>query len=248
MTTSTSHKKRSRIGKISAAIAALLMLTLAILAGIHFEKNTRISDVEFSGFTFSTEQELENAFESPVGLLADSVDFGSVFSSVRALPYVKDLSVRMTFRGVLTVEVEERNPIGLTISDHGQYLFDSEGIQLPVRPGHRFDVPLVYGMSAPAASDTLSGSEFEEIRNFLVAAKENPFAWASISEVAWNNRDGVIALSSENGVKLLFGKKNFNEKMTHWEAFYNNVVSRKGIESFNSIDLRFSNQIVADER
>jgi hypothetical protein len=48
-------------------------------------------------------------------------------------------------------------------------------------------------------------------------------------------------------VKLLFGHTDFDTRLKHWQAFYGEVISTKGIEAFSQIDLRFRNQVVTKE-
>jgi len=235
------------MGKTGWAAIAVLMLGLAVLAGFYFDQNTRISAVEFTGYTFTPEEELRESFKAPVGVLADSVNYEMIYRSVRSLPYVRDISVRMTFRGVLSVDVKEREPIGLLAGNSQKTFFDEDGVMLPAMLGHHVDVPVVYGFTAGTPGDTLSATGFEQVRKFLAESKKDPFSWSTISEVAWNELEGVVALSSENGVKLLFGHGGFGEKVKHWKAFNREVVARKGINSFRSVDLRFRNQIVTDE-
>lgn len=245
MTKSTPHST-AKMGRGTWSALALIMLGLAIVAGFYFEQNTRISAIEFSGQEFTSVEQLEESMISPVGLLADSVDYGGIFGSLRELPYVKDVAVRMSFRGTLTIEIDERQPIGLLAGKPTTY-FDESGIQLPGRAGHWVDVPIVYGFRQTAPGDTLKGPDFAQVKEFLIAAKNDAFGWATLSEVAWNENEGVVALSSENGVKLLFGRNGFDQKVTHWKAFYQDVVTHKGIHSFRTVDLRFRNQIVTDE-
>jgi hypothetical protein len=234
------------MGRGTWASLALLMLGIAVVAGFYFDQNTRISSVEFSGQTFTPVEELENSMLSPVGLLADSVDYEEIYRSVSELPYVKNVAVRMSYRGILTVEIDERTPIGLLSGSQPVY-FDEAGIQLPVVQGNHVDVPIVYGFEETAPGDTLSGDGFDQVLSFLNQATRDPFSWATLSEVAWSEDEGVVALSNENGVKLLFGENRFDQKIEHWKAFYQRVVAHRGINSFRSIDLRFRNQIVTDE-
>lgn len=226
---------------------AILLFGLAVLFGLHVDQSTEISAVEMKGHYFSTEDELTRAFESPVGVLADSVDFSAIREPLKTLPYVKDVNMSMGFRGTLTLEISERKPIGLLINGSKKAYVDRDGIKLPDRLEKATDVPLLYGFSVEPVADTLNSQAFGQVRDFLVSAKENSFGWLTISEVTWNEREGVVALSHENGVKLLFGHENFDRKLSNWEAFYAEVVSRKGIESFRNIDLRFRDQIVALE-
>jgi hypothetical protein len=78
-------------------------------------------------------------------------------------------------------------------------------------------------------------------------AKIDGFGWTTISEVVFDETDGVVALSHENGVKLLFGRNNFEHKLENWKAFYAQVVKTKGIQSVQQVDLRFTNQVVTRE-
>lgn len=227
--------------------AAIFLLGLAVLSGLYMEQNTTITDVEFKGNHFSTEDELSEAFKSPVGMYADSVDFRSLTEPLKALPYVQNVSMEMGFRGKLTLNVQERQPIGLIIDDGKSAYIDHDGIKLPDRLQKSVDVPLVYGFPVEPMADTLSSDSYLQVRDFLVSAKQNSFGWLTISEVTWSERDGVVALSHENGVKLIFGHDDFENKFSHWEAFYAEVVSRKGINSFKTVDLRFRDQIVAEE-
>jgi hypothetical protein len=65
--------------------------------------------------------------------------------------------------------------------------------------------------------------------------------------VVFDEIDGVVALSHENGVKLLFGRNEFETKLENWKAFYTEVIRTKGIDAMRQVDLRFTNQVVTHE-
>ncbi|MEX2456738.1 MAG: cell division protein FtsQ/DivIB [Balneolaceae bacterium] len=247
MSKTRSHTDKKNMKTASWFAAAIFLLGLAVLGGLYMEQNTTITAIEFQGNHFSTEDELTGAFKSPIGMLADSVDFRSLTDPLKTLPYVEDVSMEMGFRGQLTMNIRERQPIGLIIDGGKSVYIDKDGIRLPDRLQKSVDVPLVYGFAAEPIADTLNSDNFIQVRDFLVSAKQNSFGWLTISEVAWNDREGVVALSHENGVKLIFGHDDFENKFSHWEAFYAEVVSSKGINSFRTVDLRFRDQIVAEE-
>jgi len=90
----------------------------------------------------------------------------------------------------------------------------------------------------------LTGKRFAAVSEFLKAIKANPTGWVTISEISWDSEEGVVALSQQNGVKLIFGKSGFEEKFENWEAFYSQVIGVEGIDHFHTIDLRFAKQIV----
>lgn len=232
--------------KTMLAIVVFIM-GVAILAGYYLEKTSIIKRVDFSGYHFTVPEKLSASISSPVGLHADSIDYRNLMKKVNELPYVKSSSVSKGAVGNLIVTVKEREPIGLLTRNNEQSYFDEEGILLPLILEKPVDVPLVYGFRISSKTDTLSGPEFEQVRDFLKELKKSELAWITVSEVAWNNEDGVVALTFENGVKLKFGKNDFDRKINHWEAFYSVIVRTKGIESFRNFDLRFHNQIVTNE-
>lgn len=225
-------------------LLTVALLTGAVLGGLYLEKNTRIESVKFEGNRYTDTESLQNALSSPVGILADSIHFDSLFNDLKELPYVKDATVSMGIRGTLTFHIYEREPIALLVDGSKRVYVADGGIKLPIVQGHINNVPLVYGFSVNPIEDTLKSDSYKQVEDFLIAARSNELGWITISEVSWNEREGVVALSYENGVKLLFGHDRFNEKMEHWKAFYTEVVSKKGIQSFKSIDLRFKDQIV----
>lgn len=242
-----SHKTPKGISASSWLAASLLLVGLAVLAGFYLEGNTRITGVEFAGNYYTSESDLEESLVSPVGMMADSVNYSELFQSLQALPYVERVDVSMGMRGKLKFTVSERMPLAL-LADGSDRIYVAEGgFKLPIVPEKISDVPVVYGFSAEPAADTLNSDAFKQVESFLKEARANEFGWISISEVAWSQREGVTALSSENGVKLIFGKNNFSEKISYWEAFYSEIIPREGIQSFRSIDLRFRDQIVTQK-
>jgi phage host-nuclease inhibitor protein Gam len=109
------------------------------------------------------------------------------------------------------------------------------------------DVPILYGFNAKPMKDTLKSEAFLAVRDFLTEMGKKQVSNATISEVAWTRDEGVVALTHENGVKLVFGKNDFKSRLRNWEAFYGEVIKTKGIAGMRAIDLRFRGQIITQE-
>lgn len=237
-------KKTNKLRNTVWILISIAILTGAVMGGLYLESNTRIEAVNFEGNEFTDTESLQAALESPIGMLADSVAFDSLFMDLKILPYVKDATVSMGIRGTLTFHIYEREPVALLVDGSKRMYVAEGGIKLPIIPEKIEDVPLVYGFSAQPISDTLKSDSYKQVEDFLIAAKSNDLGWITISEVSWNDSEGVVALTYENGVKLLFGRDEFEKKMDNWKAFYTEVIAKKGIDSFSSIDLRFKDQII----
>lgn len=247
MSKNTTHIEPKK-GKILPWFTAILMvLGVAVLAALYWNRNVTVNDVEISGTYFSTPEEITNAANIPLGIKPDSLDLKSMVKRIETLDYVQSVIPYIEPSGDLKLTIQERVPIAVLVKGKDRIYVDTEGVRLPILDGKTLNLPLVYGFRATQKRDTLKANEFKQIRDFLVRAKVNEFGWATISEVAYSKEEGVIALSHENGVKLLFGVDNFDAKLRNWEAFYTEVVRAKGIQEMQQVDLRFKNQVVTRE-
>jgi cell division septal protein FtsQ len=240
----TSGFMSGKAGTLLWSGAILLFLGAAVYAGLYLEQRTMIENIQFTGNYYTAEDELISVLESPVGMRADSVNFKQHYEQLTSLPYVKQASVSMSYRGTLTFTVTEHEPLAMAVENGKRVYITETGEILPIVDGKIVDVPLLYGFSASPPDQQHKGEKFEILSDFLVAAKANPVGWVTISEVAWDSSEGIVALSQQNGVKLIFGKSAFEEKFENWEAFYSQVIGVKGMEELHTIDLRFANQIV----
>ncbi|MEX0724265.1 MAG: cell division protein FtsQ/DivIB [Gracilimonas sp.] len=228
-------------------LTAVLMVTgIAVLAAMYWNRNVTVQDVKVNELTFTQYEDVKNAAAVPFGIKPDSLDLNEVIHRVEKLNYVRTVVPYIEPNGNLRLNVAEREPIALLVNGSERTYVDAEGVKLPLLKGKVRDVPLLYGYST-SASDTLKQESFLQVRDFLMKAKINEFGWATISEVAFDETDGVVALSHENGVKLVFGRNNFEHKLENWKAFYTQVLKTKGIQSVQQVDLRFTDQVVAHE-
>tara|TARA_Y100001935_G_scaffold217449_1_gene189588 strand:- start:24364 stop:25110 length:747 start_codon:yes stop_codon:yes gene_type:complete len=248
LSTSQEHitpKKRTLVPWITAI---LMVVGVSVIAAIYWNKLVRVNEIEVRGTFFTTPEEVIEMAAIPMGVKPDSLDLETVVNRIESLDYVKSVIPYIEPNGDLDLKISERWPIALLVNGPDEIYVDRDGVRLPILPGKIRDLPLVYGFSAIQHSDTLKGKKFEQIRDFLLAAKANKFGWSTISEVAFTKEEGVVALSHENGVKMIFGYNDFPIKLQNWEVFYGEVIATKGIQKMQQVDLRFTNQIVTREQ
>ena len=227
---------------------AVFVLGLAVMAGLYWNSTMKVQGVQFEGNDFVSVQDLQ-LVEVPTGINPDSMNFGEIRNRFEELPYVKQADISVEPNGTINISITERQPVALLADDKKKIYVDSEGIKLPIVPGKTVDVPILYGFSATPMGDTLQSKAFKTVSDFLTAVRSNNVADATISEIAWSSsNDGIVALTNQNGVKLIFGKGDFDTRLRNWEAFYGEVIKQKGIEKMRSVDLRFEGQIVTREQ
>lgn len=228
-------------------ITTVLMVTgIAVLAALYWNRNVTVQDVQVNNLYFTEYELLKQTADIPLGVKPDSLDLDAVVHRVEKLDYVRSVKPYIEPSGDLRLTVAERLPIALLVNGSDRAYVDAEGVRLPVLEGKTPDVPLLYGYSA-ISTDTIKSEDFAQVRDFLMRAKINGFGWTTISEVVYDKNDGVVALSHENGVKLIFGQNDFETKLENWKAFYTEVIRVKGIQSIQQVDLRFKNQVVTRE-
>ncbi|MDZ7683293.1 MAG: cell division protein FtsQ/DivIB [Fodinibius sp.] len=186
--------------------------------------------------------------EVPTGMSPDSMDFRQIRQRFEALPYVKQADISLEPNGNLMIDIHERQPMAMLADGSTKIYVDQYGVRLPKVLGKAANVPILYGFSAKPMSDTLQSDAFKTVANFLMNVHQKDVSNATISEVAWTEKKGIVALTNQNGVKLIFGNADFATRLRNWEAFYGEVIKQKGIKAMQSIDLRFKGQIVTREK
>jgi cell division septal protein FtsQ len=226
-------------------IGALVVLCLAIAGGIYWHRSNKVEKIQYTGLHFINVKEVKKQVKIPKGIKADSLNYAAIRKKIKTIPYVKDVRFNMSPGGTLHINITERTPIALLIDGSRQSYIDQFGTRLNIKSGQNVNVPVLYDLHIPHGKDTTRS--FKQTMRFLQDLHQNKAADATISEVIWNNQKGIIALTNNNVVKVIFGKSNFMTRLRNYNAFYRYVIRREGIKPFHSIDLRFQGQIVTRE-
>ncbi|MCW9707510.1 cell division protein FtsQ/DivIB [Fodinibius salsisoli] len=242
----TTKKSGSDISPLPWIAGALLILGCAVVAGFYWTSTMKVQEVYYEGNRLVAEEELRS-IDIPTGTHPDSLNTLQIIEQFEAIPYIDQAAINVEPSGNVTIRITERQPIAMLAEGSRKAYVDKEGIRLPVTLGEGVNVPLVYGFSTRPIGDTLKSAGFKATADFLVQLRNKSVSDATISEVAWTD-DGIVALTNQNGVKLIFGKEDFATRLRNWEAFYAKVIKQKGIESMRSIDMRFQGQIVTREK
>ncbi|WP_445665244.1 cell division protein FtsQ/DivIB [Fodinibius sp. AD559] len=248
MTENKQHNESQNSNAWPWIAGAVFVLGLAVMAGLYWNSTMKVQEVQFEGNHFVSVQDLQ-LVEVPTGISPDSINFGEIRNRFEELPYVKHADISVEPSGTMNISISERQPVALLIDDKKKIYIDDEGIKLPIVSGKTVDIPILYGFSATPMQDTLQSKAFKTASDFLTAARNNDVADATISEIAWSSsNEGIVALTNQNGVKLIFGEGDFVTRLRNWEAFYGKVIKQEGIEKMRSVDLRFEGQIVTREK
>lgn len=237
----------STVKTIIVGVIISTLVGLAALLGIHNERNTLLKEVRVEGNRVIKSEEFDMIRDLVVGQHPDSVNLTELALQARQHAYADTVRIRIEAAGALVLDVEEYEAIGMLIQEDKEALVAHDGTVLPFRKeAMKGPLPLIYGYSI-TQKNLEKQPGFMEVAQFLEESRKHELSWLTISEITWNSEDGVVALSHENGVKLLFGHEDFEASIQKWVAFYREVILHKGIGTFHTIDLRFRGQIVTRE-
>lgn len=253
--TKSAHRKRTGMNfkswkpnrSAGYLLAAVLLIAGSVYGAIYLAGNATVQRVSVSGAMMTDAEAIILASQIESGIPADSVHALRVIEEVEKLPYIRSAEVHISTLGNLHIAVQERKPVGILVQGDAMMLIDAEGIKMQIPSHYVPDLPLIYGFNVNPAADTLNSDSFKKTAAFLTALKQREVAMLTLSEVGWHGEDGVIALSRENGVRLVFGEDEFTSRLKKWEEFYRQVVPQRGMAAFTRLDFRFRDQIVARE-
>jgi cell division septal protein FtsQ len=241
------HTEPRGLPSIPGIVGIFVILAAAVAGGLYWNRTGKVERIQYKGLHYVSQKELNNQIHIPLDISPDSLNLTKIRQQIEEIPYVKYVRFNMRPGGTMMIDITERTPIALLINGSQRAYVDADGVYLPQLPGKVPDVPILYGFPVKSGKDTLQSRAFKQAYLFLENLHQKKASDATISEIVWTEKQGIIALTNNNGVKLVFGKNDFAKRLRNWEAFYREIVRKEGIDQIHSVDLRFKGQIVTKE-
>lgn len=211
-------------------------------APLIFEKN--ISD------------EIFNSYDSLVGKKLTDINALAIEEQLNAMDFVKNAEVYSTINGVLKVKVEQRSPLVRIMNKQGQsYYISTDGHLMPVNPEFSSRSLVASGNISCSYSDTLDVSnptdnkELYEIYTLSTFISKDPFLKAQIEQVYLNDQKEFELVPKVGRQIIIFGTlSNLETKFDNLKLFYEKGIQKAGWDKYNSINLKFENQVVCAKK
>ena len=240
--TTKSESKRSGT-RSGYAVFAVLLVAVAIILGFYWNQTTSITNIDIKGNYYTDKGQILKHANIPNGVNPDSIDALSVIMNIERLPYIKEARLTPNPPDKMVISVTERTPLALLLDGSKRAYVDEAGIQLPLVLTKSPDVPLLYGFSI-SPDDTLKSEQFEMVRGFLQGMSHSKISNITLSEIAVTADQGIVVMTTDNGVKIIFGDESPAERLESWESFYKQLVPKIGINNLSEVDLRYKGQII----
>jgi cell division protein FtsQ len=166
-------------------------------------------------------------------------------------PWIERAHVTRIPTGVLSVRVEERTPVALSVSAAGQPVFylDRSGESLPVDSVSWYDVPLVRGIANGTRPVTVRDTSTIELLQVLSTLPPSVDGLLSDLIVRPDGEVDAVTVPVHDGacIRVRLGRGDYDRKMKTLRAFWTQAVAGHPEKRIEWIDLRFEGQVVTKE-
>lgn len=236
-------------------LAALSILVLFIAAS-HKRKNALCSGIKIkiesdNQGAFVTEMEIAELINKD-GTITErkiaAINVANLETALRANDWVKDAELYFDNNDLLHIVIKQRQPIARLFNVDGtSHYLDADALRLPVKNTATARVLAVTGFPSNnevlAHADSLVLNDVKAISNFIYA---DSFWNAQIAQVNITNTGKFEMVPAIGNHIILFGSiDNLVDKFERLYTFYAKAWLQNGIDTYETIDLRFDKQVVA---
>jgi cell division protein FtsQ len=171
-------------------------------------------------------------------------------SRLEANAYIKRAEVNTDVTGRMEIRVEQRVPL-VRIMPEGRegFYLDLEGRVLPLSTQFVPHIMLVSGNIEAPDKNGQVGEQLQQIHHFCAFISEHPF-WSGQIVQLYVNRRGEYELIPRVGAHqiLLGSMEQWEQKLRNLELLYEQGLSNYGWNSYGTINLKYTNQIICTKR
>ncbi len=164
-------------------------------------------------------------------------------------PYIRNAEVSKDISGRLEVRVEQRIPLVRMMPDgETGYYLDREGHRLPLS-GHFTPRTLLVSGHIPGNVAEGRAGPFGELLEFTTYLTDHPLWSAQIVQI-YVDRNGEVELIPRVGAhQVLMGSMDqWEKKLRNLELLYRQGLSRYGWNTYETINLKYTNQVICSKR
>lgn len=194
---------------------------------------------------------LKDREDSLVGRKMGDIDLHELEASLGRIPEVKEAEAFQELDGTLRVSIEQRKPIARFISDEGMsFYWDRKGKKMPLSRSFTPRVPVVTGNGDdPIFSADKGHEKREKLQELLTSIHADPFWKKQIQELHVNEDGGLEFVPLVGGHRVIFGALNdSSDKLKKLRVFYREASQHTGLAQYDTLDLRFGDQVVGKKK
>ncbi len=180
-----------------------------------------------------------------------SIDLSSLETALEKDLWVKNAELYFENNGTLHVDIEQRQPIARLFAVTGSSVFiDKDALRLPIKNTASARVLTITSFPSDnqvlAHTDSLILNKVKDLANYIYA---DTFWNAQIAQVDITSAGNFELIPAVGNHIIKFGDiDNMKEKFNRLMTFYTQAWTQNGMNTYEVIDVRFNNQVVATRK
>lgn len=164
----------------------------------------------------------------------------------RTNPWVAKADIFVDNRQILQVNITQREPVARIFDTNGgSYYMDSLLNTMPVSQGYAYPAPVFTNVPV-LRNDSAQAGLHKKIAYLSETIGRDSFWHAQVTQIEVQPDQTFVLIPLFGNQRILIGDTaNVQEKLGHLFAFYKNVSGKIGWDKYETLDVRFKNQVVA---
>ncbi len=230
-----------------------------LIAAVQHKKHSVCSAVKVEiedseGHPFVDEKDIESILKkngAEIGIKTNVINLRALESIIKKDAWVQNAELYFDNNEVLQVKIKERKPIAriFTVSGSSFYI-DSAGKRLPLSNDYTAHVPVFTSFSSDKKHLSKPDSLLlNDVKNIARLVQQDSFWNAQVSQVVITSQSSFNIIPVVGNQTIILGSADSLEsKFNRLFAFYKQVWAKSGFEKYETINVSFSNQVVATRR
>ncbi len=186
-----------------------------------------------------------------IGRSLEGINLNAIEDKIKANPYIALSTVYADMDGVIHIEISQRQPLLRIINLSGQdFYIDRDGLKMPVSPNFTANVLVANGHILEHFTgkvDTLITKMASDLYKTAIFLKKDSLWDSQIEQIFVNDKDDIELVPRVGNQRIILGNADSLEiKMTNLLVFYKKAMPRVGWDTYKTINVKFSNQIVCE--
>lgn len=236
--------------KIKYLFFFLLTFGLIFLSFVYKKENNIIFDISSENRFLNSEE----IFDLTNDIINDSsiIDLNYLEEKIKSNKFIKDIEIYNNLNNVVNININQFKPYARLINNIGDdYYIDKNGEIFPVSNKYSERVLLIFFKNYKNIDKEKNINFFQngnEIFKLINYINSNDFYKKQISQINVLKDGEIIMIPQITKQKIYFGNTdNMEIKFKKLELFYKNILPTKGWNYYESVNLKFKNQIVCNK-
>lgn len=171
-------------------------------------------------------------------MAASQINLKEIETRLNALSIIESVNCRRLANDEIAIDVDPMTPVARVFDNTGSYYINKAGKHLLASPRYQIDVPVII-----SESDSLPN--VGSILPLLERIEGNEVWSQLVSALKVDNTGDIFIIPSITGHVVNIGDgSDIDDKMKRLFAFYNQVLEVKGWNYYDTISVKFSNQVI----